>query len=250
MRLRIFSDIHLEFCDFEPPHVPCDAVIMAGDIGLGEAGVHWLLRTFPETPVFYVLGNHEFYRQRFDTLPDKVRALCEGTSIRFLNGDAAVFDGVRFLGTTLWTDFMLSGNQPLAMQTLAMEMNDYHKIRIEDHYRRLRPTDTLHAHLQARHWLGEQLEEPFAGKTVVITHHAPLGRSLDGGPRFENNSLLRNAYASDLTAMMGRCALWVHGHAHNSSDYEERGTRVLSNPRGYVPDAPNAAFDPGMVVDL
>jgi two-component system response regulator NreC len=35
---------------------------------------------------------------------------------------------------------------------------------------------------------------------------------------------------------------------HNSSDYIERGTRVVRNPRGYLPDEANPDFKPDMVV--
>ena len=37
---------------------------------------------------------------------------------------------------------------------------------------------------------------------------------------------------------------------HNSSDYLERGTRVVCNPRGYVPFRPNPDFDPTLIVEV
>jgi hypothetical protein len=42
----------------------------------------------------------------------------------------------------------------------------------------------------------------------------------------------------------------VHGHTHFSFDYRLNGTRVVCNPRGYLPYEPNAQFDPGLVVDV
>ncbi len=249
MKLRILSDLHLEFSDFSPPPCPCDAVILAGDIALGEAGVQWIKQAFPKTPVFYVLGNHEFYKHRFDVLADKIRPLYEGTSIRLMECDEIVLGGVRFLGATLWTDFQLLHDQPLAMMVIQKAMSDYSKIRTEKHYRRLKPKDTLMSHLLSRFWLGERLAVPFDGKTVVITHHAPSGCSLRG-PRFQEDSIIRAAYASELTDLMGHCDLWVHGHTHDSCDYVERGTRIVSNPRGYIPYEPNPEFNPQWVIDL
>lgn len=32
---------------------------------------------------------------------------------------------------------------------------------------------------------------------------------------------------------MGKAELWIHGHIHESVDYEVNGTRLVSNPRGY-----------------
>jgi predicted phosphodiesterase len=61
MKLHILSDLHTEFADFAPSATGADIVILAGDIGVGFGGVEWAARRFPETPVIYVPGNHEFY---------------------------------------------------------------------------------------------------------------------------------------------------------------------------------------------
>lgn len=54
----------------------------------------------------------------------------------------------------------------------------------------------------------------------------------------------------DLTDVIedGRPALWVHGHTHDSCDYELGATRIVCNPRGYEDE--NSAFDPELVVTL
>jgi hypothetical protein len=44
-------------------------------------------------------------------------------------------------------------------------------------------------------------------------------------------------------------ALWIFGHTHRAADLNVRGTRVISNPRGY-PHEPVPGFDPGYVVEL
>ena len=41
-----------------------------------------------------------------------------------------------------------------------------------------------------------------------------------------------------------RAALWIHGHMHESFNYEVYGTRVVCNPRGYAPEALNPDFRP------
>jgi hypothetical protein len=47
-----------------------------------------------------------------------------------------------------------------------------------------------------------------------------------------------------------RVALWVHGHTHDSFDYEVNGTRVVCNPRGYARNGinENVGFDPNFCV--
>jgi predicted phosphodiesterase len=62
MKLHILNDLHIEFEDFEPPTTDADVVILAGDIGVGMGGLRWAETRFPDRPVIYVPGNHEFYR--------------------------------------------------------------------------------------------------------------------------------------------------------------------------------------------
>ena len=45
-----------------------------------------------------------------------------------------------------------------------------------------------------------------------------------------------------------RPALWVHGHTHDSCDYQVGVTRVVCNPRGYEDE--NKRFDPELVVTV
>lgn len=256
MKIRIFSDLHLEFGDFSPSQQPCDVVVLAGDIAVGAAAVSWIERFFSGIPVVYVLGNHEFYGNRYDALYDEIRSLCQGTSIYLLENKAVVLNGVRFLGATLWTDYQLSGDRFGAMTVLRDVMNDYHRIAIGDRFRQLSPEDVVRVHMHSRSWLEKQLAESFEGKTVVVTHHAPSSRSLRGR-RFKDDPVIGAAYASDLSFMMqtrqghgNACDLWIHGHTHDSCDYLDRGTRVISNPRGYVPYGANVEFNPNLIIEF
>jgi Icc-related predicted phosphoesterase len=47
-----------------------------------------------------------------------------------------------------------------------------------------------------------------------------------------------------------RAPLWVHGHMHESYDYEVYGSRVVCNPRGYAPNALNPDFKPDLVMEI
>jgi hypothetical protein len=125
-------------------------------------------------------------------------------------------------------------------------MNDFRKIRVEPEYRRFRATDAVAANRTSLHWLIDRLDEPFAGQTVIVTHHAPSIRSVNPVHRHDPVSA---AFASDLEWLMdGRAALWIHGHTHFSCDYTIGGTRVVSNQRGYPGE--ESGFDPGCVVEV
>jgi Icc-related predicted phosphoesterase len=93
------------------------------------------------------------------------------------------------------------------------------------------------------------LAESFDGKAVVVTHHAPSSQSVP--PRYARD-LLTPAFASNLENLMEGdwAALWVHGHMHESFDYEIYGTRVVCNPRGYAPEALNPDFRPDWVLKV
>jgi Icc-related predicted phosphoesterase len=82
----------------------------------------------------------------------------------------------------------------------------------------------------------------------VVTHHLPHAMSIH--EKYQR-SALNPAFASDLSELVcAPVALWIHGHTHESMDYTLAGTRVVCNPRGYLPDEPNPGFEAGLVVEL
>jgi predicted phosphohydrolase len=113
MKLQILSDLHTEFAEFSPPETGADVVILAGDIGVGLGGIEWAASQFPNQPVIYVPGNHEYYGHDITLIDELVKQSPE--NIHVLNNDAMVLNGVRFLGSTLWTDFRLDGESEHAL---------------------------------------------------------------------------------------------------------------------------------------
>ncbi|HEY0153413.1 MAG TPA: metallophosphoesterase [Longimicrobium sp.] len=247
MKIRVLSDLHMEFAPFDPPPVNADVVVLAGDVAPGLRGLAWARTAFGETPVVYVAGNHEYYRHAIPKLSDDLSREAAGSPVRFLENAEAVVAGVRFLGCTLWTDFDLFGDRLHSAAAAQAAMNDFKLIRMAPRYRRFGPGDARTLHLRSVRWLQERLSIPFAGPTVVVTHHAPSTRSC--APERVHDPL-NAAYASDLESMLdGSAALWIHGHTHHCVDYDVGGTRVRSNQRGY-PDEGVRGFDPGLVIDL
>ena len=253
MKLNILSDLHLSLGALEIPRNDADAVILAGDIARPREAASWASGF--SKPVLYVPGNHEFYGGSIAGAADELKQLCAGTNIRVLDNDEVIIEGVRFLGTTLWTNFMLFGaseKRAAAVQQALSFMRDFKKIHVDEGEQTpFTPADsaalfTLHAG-----WLERKLSEPHAGPTVVITHHAPSPKS--NHPRFAG-SLLNACFVSDAERLIdaGRARLWVHGHTHDSFDYLLNGTRVVCNPRGYAKDDvnENPLFDPNFLVEI
>ena len=49
MKIRVFSDLHLEFQGWVPPKSDADTVVLAGDVHVGVRGIEWA-RVFLEQP--------------------------------------------------------------------------------------------------------------------------------------------------------------------------------------------------------
>jgi len=251
MKLQILSDLHLGFGDLSLPDTDADAIILAGDIGRPRQSIQWAYAL--RKPVLYVPGNHEFYGGVLEQVISELKGLARGTQIHVLDDDEVELGGVRFLGSTMWTDMKLFGDGPdqaLSVRAAWQYMRDFTLIRMHDG-KLFTPHDMVERFNRHITWLEKHLDAPSARPTVVITHHAPSRRSIH--PEFAN-SLINAAYIADLERLFeeARVRLWVHGHTHNSFDYRVNGTRVVCNPRGYAIDGvnQNAKFDPAFIVEV
>jgi predicted phosphodiesterase len=253
MRINILSDLHLGVSALDRPVNDADLVVLAGDIAPPRQAAAWALRF--AKPVVYVLGNHEFYGGCIDSTADELKALCAGTHVHVLDNDEIVIAGVRFLGTTLWTDFMLFGAgeaREMAMAEAQRLMRDFSRIRAGDDPATLfTPAQSVTLFQRHADWLGRALARPHAGPTVVVTHHAPSPKSIHA--RFAG-SPLNACFVSDAEHLAGaeRVSWWIHGHTHDSFDYDLHGTRVVCNPRGYAKAGvnENPRFDPDLCIDV
>jgi predicted phosphodiesterase len=258
MRIGIVSDLHAEFWkarDFAVMQsklratlAGSDIILLAGDIDHGDRAVDTAHTLFPDLPVFMVAGNHEFYGSDYDTVrarltsKDNVRVLQQETIDLTPLGAP-----VRLIATTLWTDFNLMLDPDIAMFHASRTMNDFRLIQYC--HRRLRPQDTLLWHNTERTWLLEQIKRPFAGKTIVMTHHAPAALAvLD--PFIDDP--LSPSFASRIEDDLIRyhVDLVVWGHTHQSVDRLIDQTRFLSNQTGYIRGDRSETGDYGQITEI
>ena len=166
-------------------------VVLAGDIARPPEAIAWA-QGFKK-PVVLVPGNHEFYGSSLQETVQELRQLAQGTAVHVLDNDRLVLDGIRFLGSTLWTDFLAAGSgaaQQEAMLQSRQFNRDFSRIRAEPgtEGRLFTPQDCAALFACNAQWLRAQLALPFAGPTVVVTHHAPSLRSVPA--RFAGSPLI------------------------------------------------------------
>ena len=284
MNIQLLSDLHLEANPgFVPTPAPgAEVLVLAGDIGSYQANSaltasgdtdFGLARFSPlngwPTPVLFVPGNHEYDGLDFDEAHDRLRETCARLGIVWLESEVLQMNGVRFVGSTLWTDFDALG--PMAGQSLPAKIPAHFShpnslytrqlkarekaFRAANYY--LRKTGTTRGAapwlaeqvreqaLQSQAWLSAALDKPFDGPTVVVTHFAPSLRSAD--PRYGQVPGTAG-FCNALDALLPRAQLWLHGHLHCPVDYRHQGCRVVANPLGYAHKNEQITFQAQCVV--
>lgn len=250
LKVNVISDLHLEFGDLTLPGG--DVLVLAGDacearhLQPGSPCQRFFLEECAKyRHVVYVLGNHEHYGSRYDDTLEMVRQAMP-QNVHVLENQTVEIDGVWFLGATLWTD--LNQDDPITERILSQHFSDYHVIRKD--YRgatsRLIPLVTATAHAESMEYFKNQLESLGSVPIVVVTHHMPSARSTH--PRFAHDYHMNGGFRSHLDEFILQHAniqVWCHGHTHDFYDYHIGTTRIICNPRGYVPYESRAQeFDP------
>lgn len=191
----------------------------------------WIHKRFSEVKTTDVEDyNHEFYGHQIEDLRARLQEASAGTCITLLDNSTKVCGSVRILGATLWTDYRLELNrtQRQLLEQADLRINDHRRIQAKDGQFSAR--HALAEHEVSRAWLARELEQPHPGKTVVVTHHGPHRMSIH--PRYAGDAL-NAAFVSNLSELLPRADLWIHGHVHDTFDYNVGRCRVVANPIGY-----------------
>jgi Icc-related predicted phosphoesterase len=250
MKIELASDLHLEFGPLELPGG--EVLILAGDIceyRTLKKRQSFVTDFFEKQcskydRVFMVSGNHESYHHRLDKTHQDFKAILPN-NVTILENETVDYNGVVFMGATLWTD--LNQNNPLTVQVVKDGMNDYRAIQNHyptGNYHRLTPEHTYQLHKNTVDYFKTSLAEYQDREVVVITHHAPSYQSIH--ERYRGNHHMSGAYASDLSEFIldhPQIKIWCHGHVHDFFEYRIGSTRVVCNPRGYVGYEANATHN-------
>jgi len=232
VKLRVLSDLHLEHLR-DPSdanihdNIDCDVVVLGGDIGLGTDGIEWAAANF-ETPVVYVMGNHEYYNYEMTSLIARARACARELGIHLLENDEVVINGQRFLGCTLWSGFDTGPYGWLHNTRYAhSRIADFSEIRCGE--RLFNPSRMIERYKLSHEWLSQALDE--SNPAVLVTHFAPTLKAIN--PEFGPGDELTPYFHNDLEDLMGAAApIWIYGHNHYSdveSIEREFGTTLVAS---------------------
>lgn len=274
MKIQLLSDLHLEA---QPDWTAraaaqADVLVLAGDIGsyqndsrLQDARVtefcleraYFGLQQFSPhrgwpTAVVYVPGNHEYDGLDFDATHARLQDVCAELGIQWLERQVFVSawhdrqgKPVRFVGTTLWSDFEAL-HQP---RDKAFRAANFYlrKAATSRHGAPFLAEEVRAQALECQAWLRHQLQTPFDGSTVVVTHFAPSLRSAD--PRYGLTPGTAG-FCNALDDMLAHAQLWLHGHLHAPSHYVANGCTVQANPLGYARKNEQLHFAPTLCIDI
>lgn len=284
MKIKLVSDLHLEFSDINITNDDkCDVLILSGDImvaqdlhdhhaadfspysngALADLGRKlqrvarfrdFLKRCSFQFPhVVYVAGNHEFYHGKFFAGIDYLREECaKYPNVYFLECDTKVIDDVTFIGATLWTD--MNKGDPLTMHAIEGMMNDFRIIRNDKReFARMSARDVVGRHARTLQYFRSVLAEQHDRKFVVVGHHSPSFQSVHES--YKNEYLMNGGYHSDLSEFImdhPQIKLWTHGHTHHPFDYVIGETRVVCNPRGYENEgySEDSGWNPNILIEV
>jgi predicted phosphodiesterase len=251
MKIQILSDIHLEFSQYQIETVEdTNIIIIAGDFATArKLGELKAVSQSVSKQVFFVAGNHDYYDGNLSVVNKYLEQIeLEIDTFHFLNNSSFIYDDVKLIGCTLWSNFDLAPKPEEYARTVGSSINDFWKISklSEERISRFTPSDCRKLNEESRNFLKMELSTDVESRSVVITHFMPSPKSIH--PRFEHDILNPFFCCNCENLMEPNVPLWIHGHTHDSMDYFHKGTHVIANPKGYYSE--NKKFNGRLTIDL
>lgn len=292
MKIAVCSDLHLEFgaLTLENPG-DVDVLILSGDIlvendldeyvqeqidsGFARNRSTMYHRFFQKCSeefkhVIYVAGNHEHYHGDFKyTLSSLKKKFSHLKNVHVLDKEVVTLDGIKFVGSTLWTN--MNNEDPLTLHAIGSMMSDFRVIKNSNRFvyrnvpiyeydengrvkldekgyqiqvgmkkkeepSRFSPEDAVDENKKCFEFIKHVVSTVKEGeKLIVVGHHTPSKQSMH--PRYAHDQLMNGGYHNFYEEYImdhPQIVLWTHGHTHEKYDYMIGDTRVVCNPRGYI----------------
>lgn len=244
MKIRYFSDLHLEFITEidqfikNIPHGPDEICICAGDIGNPyESNYNTFMKfislNFKKS--FVISGNHEYYNKEKsmnETNDFLTTYFKQYNNISFLDNSYEIYNNYCFIGSTLWSKITNPN----------YEINDVHKIPNFDY--------NIYNNLNTK--CVDFLEQTLQNNVncIVITHHVPSYSLIDAKYK---GSTYNEWFCCDLDDLIKahspKIKCWIYGHTHTPSSIKINNVPFLCNPIGYPHENSNVNFQATVLLE-
>jgi predicted MPP superfamily phosphohydrolase len=239
MKIKYFSDLHLEFLNNLNSNwiksiikLDADILILAGDIGYPSSKSYKNLLLEINAMferVYLITGNHEYYSNKsIEENNQIIRDIIKNnnlSNIKLLLNDFDDYKGYRFIGSTLWSKIV----NPLYLITDF----DYIKDISIEKYNNL--------HKESVYFIEKTLSQTKL-PVIMITHHLPSYTLND--PKYETYSHYNQCFSSEIDYLIAKpVVVWFYGHTHTPSLKEINGVKMCCNPIGYPDEQTKPDFN-------
>lgn len=247
MKIRYFSDLHLEFFEISeikefitqiPPGVD-EICILAGDIGNPyqinyDIFMNFISEKFKK--IFVITGNHEYYKNSIEETNVFLNEyFSKFKNISFLNNTFEYYENHCFIGTTLWSK----------ITNPSYDINDMHCIANFDYIK----YNTLNK--QCVDFLQDTVNNN--KNCIIITHHMPSNSLID--KKYKTLKMLpyNQWFYCDLDNFIEKYGstkikCWIYGHTHTPSFNKINNIPFLCNPIGYPNENNKLNFQANIII--
>lgn len=263
--IRVFSDVHLDMNIpkkgfkpdqlWMPEEMPEDkhtTLLLVGDIWHAKkpysyAGYSWMKELSSRFQyIVFVLGNHDFWGGNLPKEYMNNRKYIEEQKLEnvfLLQNTTLIIGDIKFIGATLWTDFLMGS--AVAMNLARERMNDYKYMTFGPNFTHLSPKNILGEHIKSRSYIFDNSQKDYPEqKLIVLSHHVPSYLSMDKEDNTDDKKYENSLDFSDLDTLIEKSEIdiWFHGHSHIAKNYNIGLTKIMANPRGYPGE--ETGYDP------
>jgi len=252
MLLQYASDLHLEFSGNKTflgpkPLIPkADVLILAGDVVpfiLIEKQLdffNYVSDHFEQT--YWLPGNHEYYHSDISLRSGIINEPIK-PNVHMVNNVAVEIKDVKVIFSTLWTHISKEKRQ-----LIENSLSDFKAVTFEGKPFNAEIFNNLHLH--CRQFIDKELQSPFFGKKIVVSHHVP---SFLHYPKKYINSPINDGFAVDLSSIILDKGpdYWIYGHHHqNNPEFLIGSSMMLTNQLGYIHLGENVGFSKEKTLEL